>query len=257
MTISPICRALAAGAFLLIAEPAWSAGDEPSPPSTAPGTAEVSKARTLVQERRFNEALAPRDRGDPVEGTLRAPERAAGEAAFGAQTRPAARCRRTRTHPAVHARGEDGRTQPVAGRARLCLLREGLRGERRRGIHPHRDRGPGPQARHPPSEVAPGLHVRIVAAGGVGAPGAAPVRQYALRDQRVDARAVRALCLLPPAEPGRGLAIEPGAGDLAGDTGRQRETVRAVVRTGGRGDPRAPEQGGSAPWRRDRVGAPG
>ena len=58
MTISLICRALAAGAFFLMAAPAWSTGDEPSPPSTAPGTAEVSKARTLVQERRFNEALA-------------------------------------------------------------------------------------------------------------------------------------------------------------------------------------------------------
>ena len=56
--ISPICRAVAAAALFVMAAPAWSAGDEPSPPSTASGTAEVSKARTLVQERRFNEALS-------------------------------------------------------------------------------------------------------------------------------------------------------------------------------------------------------
>ena len=94
---------------------------------------------------------APRDRDDPVEGALRAPERAAREAALRAQTRPAARCCRPWTHPTAHDRGKDGRAQPVA---------------------------------------APGLHLRIVAAGGVGAPGAAPVRQYALRDQCVGARAL-------------------------------------------------------------------
>ena len=57
MTLTPLCRALAAAAFFLIAAPAWSAGDAPSPSST-PDTAGVAQAQALVQQGKFGEALA-------------------------------------------------------------------------------------------------------------------------------------------------------------------------------------------------------
>ena len=129
--------------------------------------------------------------------------------------------------------------------------------ERRRGIHPRRDRGQGPQAGDPPVALAQGLRVRVVAHGSLGAPGAAAVPQDALRDQLLGALPVRALCLLPPPAPGCRVVLQPGAAGLAGDPGRQPEAVRAAVRAAGRSDPCAPEQGGAAPCRRDRLARPG
>ena len=41
----------------------------------------------------------------------------------------------------------------------------------------------------------------------------------------------------------------PGAGDLAGIAGQHCASLRAAVRAGGQGGARAPERGGSAPWR--------
>ena len=79
-------------------------------------------------------------------------------------------------HPAARARGEDRNPQPAGRCARLRRLRAALCGERRRGLHHHRDRSLGLQARHPPSEVAQEVRVRVVSGGSVGAPRAAPVR---------------------------------------------------------------------------------
>ena len=69
--------------------------------------------------------------------------------------------------------------------------------------------------------------------------------------------ALRTLRLLPAAASGRGLAGRHGAGDLAGDAGRQHQALRAAVRAVGRGDPRAPERGGAAPWRRNILARSG
>ena len=63
---------------------------------------------------------------------------------LGTQARPAARRARPRPHPAARARGAHRRAQPAAGCVRLRTVRAALCAERRRGIHPHRDRGPGP-----------------------------------------------------------------------------------------------------------------
>ena len=86
------------------------------------------------------------------------------------------------------------------------------------------------------------VDLRVLAPGSVGASGAAAVRQHALRDQRVGVLPVRALWLLPPAQQGWGVAVRPGAADLARDAGRQCAPLRAAVRAAGRCDPRAPEQ---------------
>ena len=69
MTISPFLRALAATALLFLSAPAWSAGQEP-PTASQPGVAE---GRTLVEEGRFEEALAilrPLARGRAVEANV-------------------------------------------------------------------------------------------------------------------------------------------------------------------------------------------
>ena len=87
----------------------------------------------------------------------------------------------------------------------------------------------------------------------LGAAGAAAVRQHALRNQRLVALPVRALCLLAPPAPRCRVAVRPGASDLARHPGRQRAPLRGAVRAGGRGDPRAPERGGAAPCRRDLL----
>ena len=63
------------------------------------------------------------------------------------------------------ARGAHRRAQTAAGCVRLRPVRAALCAERRRGIHPRRDRGQGPQARDPPSALAPDLRVRVVAHG--------------------------------------------------------------------------------------------
>ena len=126
---------------------------------------------------------ASRDRGVAVEGALRAQERAAGDAALGASARPAARRARPWPYPTARARGAHRRAQPAGRCVRLRTVRTALCAERRRGIQPHRDRGPGPQARDPPSALAPDLRLRVVAHGSVGAAGAAAVRQNALRDR--------------------------------------------------------------------------
>ena len=139
----------------------------------------------------------------------------------------------------------------------MLLLRKGLCRQRCRRIHPRRDRGQGPQACDPPSALAPGLRLRVVADRSVGAPGAAAVPQDALRDQLLGALPVRTLRLLPPPAPGCRVDVRPGAADLAGDAGQQPEALRAAVRAGGRCDPRAPERGGAAPCRRDRLARPG
>ena len=45
----------------------------------------------------------------------------------------------------------------------------------------------------------------------------------------------------------------PRPAGLARDAGRQPKALHTAVRAAGRGDPRAPEQGGAAPCRRDRL----
>jgi len=90
-----------------------------------------------------------------------------------------------RPHAATRARGTH-RGAPSAGRwAQMSVLREGLRGGGGGGVGPGRDRGPGPPAGDPPPAMATDLRVRLVADGGLGAPGAAAVRQHALRHQRL------------------------------------------------------------------------
>ena len=91
----------------------------------------------------------------------------------------------------------------------------------------------------------------------VTAPAGAAVRQHALRNQRVGVHPVRALCLLPSPPSGLGMAGGYGAGDLTRDAGRQREALRAAVRAGRQGDPRAPEQGGAASCRRNHLACAG
>ena len=98
-------------------------------------------------------------------------------------------------YPTARARGAHRRAQTAGGGACVLLLREALCRQRCRRIHPRRDRGQGPQARDPPSALAPDLRVRVVARGSVGARGAAAVPQDALRDQLLGPLPVRALCL--------------------------------------------------------------
>ena len=83
--------------------------------------------------------------------------------------------------PGLEERTEE--LKPPEGGACVLLLRKGLCRQRCRRIHPRRDRGQGPQACDPPSALAPGLRLRVVADRSVGAPGAAAVPQDALRDQ--------------------------------------------------------------------------
>ena len=79
------------------------------------------------------------------------------------KARSAARCARPRSHPAARTRGATRRGQPAAGCMRLRTLRATLCAERRRGIHPRRDRGQGPQARDQPSTLASDLRMRVLA----------------------------------------------------------------------------------------------
>ena len=72
------------------------------------------------------------------------------------------------------------------GCACVFLLREALCRQRRAFHDHHRDRGPSPHAQDRPPPVAPDLRLPVVTHGSVGAPGAAAVRQHALRHQRVD-----------------------------------------------------------------------
>ena len=74
MTISPLLRALAAAASLLLSAPAWSAG-EPSPPPAASqsAVAAVAETRTLIEQGRFEEALGilrPLAQGSAVEANV-------------------------------------------------------------------------------------------------------------------------------------------------------------------------------------------
>ena len=131
--------------------------------------------------------------GDPcgaVEGVARAQEREAGEAAHRPAARPALRRSRPRPHAATRTRGTPRGAQSAGRCAYLLRLREALRGGRRGGVGPGRDRGPGPPAGDPPPALAPDLRVRLVAGGGLGAASAAAVRQHALRHQRLVAGAV-------------------------------------------------------------------
>ena len=84
---------------------------------------------------------------------------------------------------------------------------------------------------------------------------AAPVREHALRDQRVGAVPVRAPCVSSAPQPGRRLADRPGAGDLGGDAGRRRAAPRAAVRAALGGHPGAPARGAVAPGATRRPGA--
>ena len=159
---------------------------------------------------------ASRDQSSAVESALRPQERAAGQTALGAQPRSAARRARPRPHPTARARGAYRRAQPAAGCVRLRTVRAALCAERRRGIHPRRDRGQGPQAGDPPSALAPDLRVRVVAHGSVGAAGAAPVPQNAYGTS-FWARFLfeRYACLRPVHRvaawmSGQGLAVSPG-----------------------------------------------
>ena len=73
MTINPLLRALAAGAFFLLAAPAWSADDVEPPSSSMPGAADVSEAQALVRAGKFKEALGilrPLARGRAVEANV-------------------------------------------------------------------------------------------------------------------------------------------------------------------------------------------
>ena len=73
MTISPLLRALAAGAFLLLAAPAWSAGDVKPPSSSMPGAADVPEAQALVRAGKFEQALGilrPLAQGRAVEANV-------------------------------------------------------------------------------------------------------------------------------------------------------------------------------------------
>ena len=75
MTISPLVRALAATASLLLSAPAWSTGEEPPPPPAASqsAVAAVAETRTLIEQGRFEEALSilrPLARGRAVEANV-------------------------------------------------------------------------------------------------------------------------------------------------------------------------------------------
>ena len=196
------------------------------------------------------------DPGRAVEGALRQQEREAGQGALGAQARPATRRSRAQPHPAADARGEGGTAQSAAGRARLFLLREALCRQWRAFLDRHRDRGQGPHPQNRPSPLPPGLRLCVLAPGGGGATGATAVPQDALWDHRLGAHPLRALCLLPAPASCRGVDGGPGAGNRAGDGGRQRAPLPAAVRTPRQGDPRAPERDGGAPRRRDRLAHP-
>ena len=74
MTISPLVRALAAAASLLLSAPAWSAGEEPPPPAASQSVAgAVAETRTLIEQGRFEEALGilrPLAQGGAVEANV-------------------------------------------------------------------------------------------------------------------------------------------------------------------------------------------
>ena len=113
---------------------------------------------------------APLDASRVVEGGLRRPERAAGDAALGPRARPAARRSRARPHPAADARGEGGTAGAAGGRAHVLLLRQALCRERRAFLVRHRDRGQGPYPQDRAPALPPGLRLRVLAPGSDGAP---------------------------------------------------------------------------------------
>ena len=163
---------------------------------------------------------------------------------------------RSRPYPAACARREGGTAGAAGGRSHVFLLRQALCRERRAFLVRHRDRGQGPYPQDRAPALPPGVRLRVLAPGSDRAPAGAAVPQDALRDQRLDAHPVRTLCLLPPFASGRVVDGGPGAGDRAGDHGRQRAPLPASVRAARRGDPRPPERDGGAPRRRDRLAHP-
>ena len=183
--------------------------------------------------------------------------RAAGAAAFGAAAGPAARRARPRPHGAPGARGTRRGAQPAVRCAGVPGLRKPVRGQRRRGVGLGRDRGQCAPPGDPPPALAADMRVRVVARRGDGAPGAPAVRPHAVRDERLVALPVRALRVPAPPAPGLRVAVGPRAAGLAGHAGGQRAPLRAVVRAGGRGDPRAPERRVAAPRRRDQLAGAG
>ena len=146
------------------------------------------------------------------------------------ETTPTGRRRRPWSHAQAGSRKARGSSPPRGGRARLLRLRETVCGERLRHVGTDRGVRPGAHARDRAPALAPKLRLRRRAAGSLGAAGGAPVREHALRDQRVGAVPVRALCVSSAPQPGRRLADRPRAADLGGDAGRRRAASRAAVR---------------------------
>ena len=137
-----------------------------------------------------------REPGGVAEGSVREQERAAGESrvrSSGAASRPALPATAARGGPFWRRRSKSTTRRSMPGRVPGCGKLYVINGERI--LDPDRDRRQGPHTQDRPSPVAPQLRLRIVASGSVGAPGAEAVPQDALRDQRVGARAVRALRL--------------------------------------------------------------
>ena len=198
-----------------------------------------------------------RDEGGACQGAVRAQERAPGTGGVGPSARPTGRRRRPWSHAQAGSRKTRGSSQPRGGRARLLRLRETVCGERLRHVGTDRGVRQGAHARDRAPALAPKLRLRRRAAGSLGAAGGAPVREHGLRDQRVGAVPVRALCVSSAPQPGRRLADRPGAGDLGGDAGRRRAAPRAAVRAALGGHSRAPERGAVAPGRRDGLAHPG
>ena len=176
------------------------------------------------------------DPGGAVEG-VGAEEREAGAAGYRPPARPAV----WRSRPRPHVAAWRNASRSSAGRCRRCS-----------GCgKPYAGRRPWSRSPcDPPPTLAPVLRVRLVAGGGLGAASAAAVDKTPYGTSvwsRVLYSATRA-CFAR-----RRLAGRPGAAGLVGDTGRQRAPLRAAVRAGCRGDPRAPGRGGAAPRRRDHV----
>ena len=173
-----------------------------------------------------------RDEGGACQGAVRAQERAPGTGGVGPSARPTGRRRRPWSHAQAGSRKTRGSSQPRGGRARLLRLRETVCGERLRHVGTDRGVRQGAHARDRAPALAPKLRLRRRAAGSLGAAGGAPVREHGLRDQRVGAVPVRALCVSSAPQPGRRLADRPRAGDLGGrwDAGRRRAAPRAAVR---------------------------
>ena len=191
-------------------------------PVITPGCARARRGRATGSRR-----WKPTSRGFARPGPCCRGRSTAARASSRRRRVPGAHAASSTARPATAALSGQGsrsaakrRAQSAGGCVRLRTVRAALCAERRRGIHPRRDRGKGPQARDPPSALAPDLQVLVVAHGSVGAPGAAAVPQNALRDQLLGALFVRALCLLPPRAPRCRVVLQPGPDGLARDAGR-------------------------------------